>query len=164
VESEWREELTQKTYISFGVQYQRRTRDGRLLSTIDSDARALLTTVGYAPATGVGLAVETRRRLDREFALGQSLALWGVRPSARLILGSLSGSLATDCTWLSGDLSGYLSPLLAEGRPMGFSFNESAELRWQLPKRISLNARLSGDHRPDEPDRWRMQIETVATF
>ncbi len=164
VETEWREELTQKTYISFGAQYQRRTRDGLALAVIDSDARALITTVGYAPATGVGLAVETRRRLDREFALGQALALWGVRPTARLNLGALSGSLATDWTWLTGDLPGYLSPLLAEGRPMGFSFTESAEVRWQLPRRISLNARLSGDHRPEEPDRWRMQIETVATF
>jgi len=164
IEAEWREELSRLVYVAAVAQYHRRTRDGSLLALIDSDARALITTLGYSPASGLGLALETRRRLDREFAANQSLDLWGVRPSARVNIGALSGSLSTDFTWLTGGISGYLSPLLAEGRPLGFSFTESAEVRWQLPSRISLNARLSGDHRPDEPDRWRMHLETVAAF
>jgi hypothetical protein len=164
VESEWREELSSRSYVSAVSQYHRRTRDGSPLSAIDSDARALLLTLGHTPVHGVGIALEGRRRIDREFAKGQSLGLWGLRPSARVGLGALSGSLSTDFTWLSGDNDAYLSPLLAEGRPYGFSFTESAEVRWQLPSRISLNARVSGDHRPEEPDRWRMHIETVATF
>lgn len=164
VEYEWREELSQKSYVSATTQYHRRTRDGSPLSVIDSDARALFLTLGHTPSAGIGIAVEARRRIDREFANDQSLALWGIRPSARIGIGALSSTLSTDFTWLNGEDSKYLSPLLAEGRPLGFSFSESAEVRWQLPSRISLNARLSGDHRPEEPDRWRMHIETVATF
>lgn len=164
IESEWREEFNQKSYIAATAQYHRRTRDGSPSSTIDSDARALLFTLGHTPVTGIGIAVEARRRIDREFENGQSLKLWGIRPSVRIGIGTLSSSLSTDFTWLDGEDFGHLSPLLAEGRPLGFSFTESAELRWQLPSRISLNARVSGDHRPDEPDRWRMHIETVATF
>lgn len=164
IESEWREELSSTFYFSVATKYQRRTRQGALLNSLDSDARALVTTIGYTPVAGVGLALETRRRHDREFALGQSWQLWGVRPSTRVSLGSFSGSFATDLTWLNGDSNILFSPLLAEGRPLGFSLIESVEVRWQLPSRISLNARISGDHRPDEPDRWRMQIETVATF
>lgn len=164
IESEWREELHQKSYFSATVQYHRRTRVGSPLSAIDSDARALLFTLGHTPITGIGVALEARRRIDREFEKDQSLALWGIRPSARISIGALSSSLSTDFAWLDGEDSGYLSPFLAEGRPLGFSFTESAEVRWQLPSRISLNARVSGDHRPDEPDRWRMHIETVAAF
>ena len=164
VETEWREELSAKSYFSTTAQYHRRTRDGSLSATIDSDARALLTTIGLTPVQGVGLAIEGRRRLDREFKEDQSLKLWGLRPSTRVSIGAFNGSLSTDFTWLDGGIKGYLSPLLAEGRPLGFSFSESAEVRWQLPSRLSLNARVSGDHRPNEPDRWRMHIETVATF
>jgi hypothetical protein len=164
VESEWREELNAKSYFAAGAQYHRRTRDGSPSASIDSDARALLTTFGITPVQGVGVSVEARRRLDREFDTDELLTLWGLRPSARVNLGALNGSVSTDFTWLDGDISGYISPLLSEGRPYGFSFTESLELRWQLPSRISLNARVSGDHRPNEPDRWRMHLETVATF
>ncbi len=164
VESEWREELSAKSYVAAGVQYHRRTRDGLLSTSIDSDARALLTTFGITPVQGVGVSVEARRRLDREFDNDGLLTLWGLRPSARVNLGALNGSVSTDFTWLDGDISGYLSPLLSEGRPYGFSFTESLELRWQLPSRISFNARVHGDHRPNEPDRWRMHLESVATF
>jgi len=164
VESEWREELNAKSYVAAGAQYHRRTRDGIPSASIDSDARALLTTFGITPTQGVGVSVEARRRLDREFDSGDLLTLWGLRPSARINLGALNGSVSTDFTWLDGHIPGYLSPLLSEGRPYGFSFTESLELRWQLPSRISLNARVSGDHRSNEPDRWRMHLETVATF
>lgn len=164
IETEWREEVSRKSYVSATAQFHRRTRDGSPLSAIDIDARALLMTIGHSPAAGIGVAVEGRRRIDREFAAGQSLGLWAFKPTARIGKGALSSSLSTDFTWLDGDDASYLSPLLAEGRPLGFSFTESAEVRWQLPSRISLNARLSGDHRPNEPDRWRMHIETVATF
>lgn len=164
IETEWREEVSRKSYVAATAQFHRRTRDGSPLAAIDSDARALLMTIGHSPAPGIGVAVEGRRRIDREFAATQSLGLWGIKPTARISIGALSSSLATDFTWLDGEDSGYLSPLLSEGRPLGFSFTESAEVHWQLPSRISLNARLSGDHRPNEPDRWRMHIETVATF
>lgn len=164
IESEWREDLSAKAYIAVATQYHRRTRDGSPLSAIDSDARALLTTFGISPAQGVGVSLEMRHRLDREFTSDDLLTLWGVRPSTRVNIGAFNASLSTDLTWLDGESIGYLSPLIAEGRPLGFSFTEAAEVRWQLPSRISLNARVSGDHRPNAPDRWRMHIETVASF
>ncbi len=163
-EGEWREDVSANSYVAIGALLQRRTRSGIAVSTIDSDARAALLTIGHSPVTGVGLSLEGRHRIEREFHAGQTLTMWGAKPKARVTIGGLSGSLTTDFTWLGGDVTGYLSPFLAEGRPVGFSFTESAELRWQLPARVSLNARVFGDHRPHEADRWRMHIETVATF
>ncbi|HWO56058.1 MAG TPA: hypothetical protein VNN55_00660 [bacterium] len=162
VDSDWREQLSRAIYLSGGLAYERRTRAA--LAPLDADARTIAGTVGATPWEGVGLSLETRRRFDRELARGDNVTLWAIHPAARIARGALSATFASDFTWVAGVASGLLSPLLAEGRPPGFSVTESAEIRLQLPGRISFNARLSGDHRPDASDRWRIHLESIATF
>jgi hypothetical protein len=164
IESEWREDLTSIAYVSFGGQFQTQARRGVMVAPLDADARALRATIGVNPQTGMGFSVETRRRIDRDFTLTNHIALWGIRPSTRLHRGMLSASLTGDFTWVVANQALLLSPLLAEGRPQGFSMTESAEVNMQLPSRLSVLLRLSGDQRRAEADRWRMYMETVARF
>jgi hypothetical protein len=135
-----------------------------MANAIDANAHVIRATLGLAPMTGAGVSIETRRRVDREFQSDETSELWGVKPGLKLNKGMVSAAFTTNLTWVSALESAHVSPLLAEGRPIGFSVTQAAELRIQFPPRISLNARFSGDHRPEESDRWRTQIESVAQF
>ncbi|MEW5700834.1 MAG: hypothetical protein AB1792_01205 [Candidatus Zixiibacteriota bacterium] len=147
------------------ARYERRERGGGTSGAWDADARTLLAAVRSQAQRAISGSLESRYRHDREFRLGGGAFLWGVNPGTQLRLEHWTVSAQTDLTWVAAtNASRLLSALMAEGRPLGFSVTESAELRWQLPGRVTLNARLSGDHRPDEPDRWRIDVESVARW
>jgi hypothetical protein len=164
-EARMRRELEHDVYVETAAQYQRRERTGVAAMALDADARALLFAVGGNLCPAVGVAIESRRRVDREFRRGDGVRLWGVNPSVQMRFSTVAITARSDFTWVVADTPGHtFSPLMVDGRPVGFSATESGELRWQLPGRVTLNVRLSGDHRPDEPDRWRVDVESVARF
>lgn len=157
--------LESGVHIETAAQYQRRERTGLAATALNADARVLLFSVGGNPCPAMGAAIESRRRIDREFCCGDCVRLWGVNPSAQIRFSTVAISVQSDFTWVGSDTpERAFSPLLVDGRPAGFSATESGELHWQLPGRVTLNVRLSGDHRPAEPDRWRVDVESVARF
>jgi hypothetical protein len=87
-----------------------------------------------------------------------------MRARLQVARGPIQLLIDNDAAWVRPDDNRFLSPLLAEGRPEGFSLTEFGELRWQLPGKFTLKSRVIGDLRENARDRWRWEVETTASF
>jgi hypothetical protein len=152
-------------YLEGRVERETRRRTGATAATVDATARTWRGTLGGTPRTGLSASVEGRHRTDHDQATGRTVRLTGLRPRVQVSRGGFGLNIDNDCTWVSTpDDQPAFSALLAEGRPMGFSLQESVEARWQLPGRITLRSRLFADVRESGADRWRLELETIARF
>lgn len=167
-----RRRLGRGVFAEGRTSFERNRRNGETVLPLAASAFTHAIMLGTVAAVGPGGgalsasgSIEARRRRDREEWTRRSITLWGIRPTVRAHWGPVQLNLKTDATWVSAEgADQYLSPLLAEGRPLHFSLTETAELRWQLPGRVTLKARAFADYRQDGANRWRMEIETVARF
>jgi hypothetical protein len=160
-----RRQVTPRWYAQAATDYEKRSRTGGSLSSVSASAITHRATVGGAPVSGVNWSLEGRRRTDRERLNNQNIRLLGIKARLQIARGPFNILLDNDAAWV-GEQSHLVtvSALLAEGRPIGFSLMEFCEARWQLPGKLTLKSRVTGDIRERSPNRWRWEIQTVAQF
>jgi hypothetical protein len=160
-----RRSLDHDWYIEGQTDWEFRERQGVLNAPIDALARTWRLILGGTPHTGLTSSIEGRHRTDHDKISGGQTRLLGVRPRLQASLGALGVTIDNDCTWVTSESAPTsFSALLAEGRPSGFSVQETVEARWQLPGRVTLRSRLYADLRETGADRWRWELETIARF
>ncbi len=160
-----RQRISPSLFIQTAAEFETRHRDAVYGAAVYSEGSVLHVTVGGAGQSQWDWSVEARRRSEREHHVNGAPALWGLRPRVRVSYGPLSALMETDGTWVKANQAqGRLSPLLAEGRPAGFSLTEFCEVRYQLRGHLMLTSRLNADMRQHGADRWQWELETTATF
>jgi len=152
-------------YFEGRIEWEARRRTNAAAASVDATARTWRGTLGGGPRTGLSTSLEGRHRTDHDQATGRAVRLLGLRPRVQVSSGGFGLNVDSDCAWVTTpDELAAFSALLAEGRPMGFSLQESVEARWQLPGRVTLRSRLFADVRKSGADRWRWELETIARF
>ncbi|HUU45972.1 MAG TPA: hypothetical protein VM118_09580 [Acidobacteriota bacterium] len=167
-----RRRFQRRWFVEGAAAYETRRRTGGTFAPVTATGRTLAVTIGAAntiartrDAATLAASIQTRRRIDHDDRTEARIGLWGVRPNLRVNWRGVRVNATTDATWVdAGTSTASFSALLAEGRPPGFSITESIEVYWELPERVTLKARVSGDQREVGSNRWRMNIETVARF
>ncbi|GAB4318699.1 MAG: hypothetical protein Kow0074_08040 [Candidatus Zixiibacteriota bacterium] len=160
-----RRDVSNRLYLEAGGELEVRERSGGSRLTVDADASTLRLALGGTPRPRVTWLLEGRRRRDLDHVSNVEVRLFGLRPRAQAVFGAVTVLVESDLTWVQPRTRGTIfSSLLAEGRPAGLSSVEFCEVRWQLPKRITLTSRFHADLREGDDDRWRWDVQTVARF